>query len=255
MDGTLYLDEAVFPGVPEFLGRIRAQGGRFLYLTNNSSRGIDAYLAKMRRLGLPAEAGDFFTSVDATVLYLEDRLGEAAHTTPIYLSGTESFKAQMRAAGFTLRDTLSDDIGLLLSGFDTELSFQKLEDSCILLGRGIPWVATNPDWVCPTWYGFVPDCGSVCEMLSRATGRRPDFVGKPGPLMAEAAMRLVGVSADETVLIGDRIYTDIACGANAGIDTVLVLCGETTEEMLQASELKPSLAAADIQTLLEHYFD
>ena len=254
MDGTLYLDETVFPKVPEFLARIRAQGGRFLYLTNNSSRGIDTYLEKMHRIGLPAEREDFFTSVDAAILFLKAQYGEEILGRRIYLAGTRSFRTQLEKAGFLVTDTPDDDVFLVLSGFDTELTFQKLEDVCILLGRGIDWVATNPDWVCPTAYGYVPDCGSVCEMLTRATGRRPRFIGKPEPLMAQAAMSLAGASPEETVLIGDRIYTDIACGVNAGIDTVLVLCGETDQAGLEASEIKPTLAAADIAELVERCF-
>lgn len=251
MDGTLYLDEELLPGAAEFLRRVRGTGGRYLYVTNNSSRGIGGYLDKLRRLGLPAEQEDFFTSVDATVLYLRERFGERARSMRVYLAGTRSFLTQMEEAGFNVTTELEDGIELVLSGFDRELTFRKLEDVCILLGRGLPWVATNPDWVCPTWYGFVPDCGSVCEMITRATGRRPDFVGKPEPLMARAAMALTGCAPEETLLIGDRIYTDIACGVNAGIDTVLVLCGETSEEDLARSETKPTLAVRDLAELAE----
>ena len=115
---------------------------------------------------------------------------------------------------------------MLLSGFDTELTFQKLADSCILLNRGVTWLATNPDWVCPTWYGSVPDCGSVCEMLTRATGRKPRFLGKPQPEMVHLALRRTGFDPRQAVIIGDRLYTDVACGVNAGIDSIFVLSGE-----------------------------
>lgn len=106
------------------------------------------------------------------------------------------------------------------------MTFQKLEDSCILLNRGVPWLATNPDWVCPTWYGSVPDCGSVCEMLTRATGRKPRFLGKPQPEMVHLALRRTGFDPRKAVIIGDRLYTDVACGVNAGIDSIFVLSGE-----------------------------
>lgn len=251
MDGTLYLDEDLFPRVKDFLAYIRRSGGRYLYLTNNSSRGVASYVEKMRRLGLPAEERDFFTSVDATVLYLQNRFGDRAREMKIYLAGTASFYGQMAGAGFTLTTEPEEDVELVLNGFDRELTFKKLEDMCILLGRPIPWVATNPDWVCPTSYGFVPDCGSVSEMLTRATGRRPDFVGKPGPLMAYAAMEKCGIAPEKTLLVGDRIYTDIACGVNAGIDTVLVMCGETDEATLEASDIKPTYVMADVAELLD----
>ena len=158
-------------------------------------------------------------------------------------------KSQLRAAGFTVAER-REDANALLMGFDTELTFQKLEDACILLGQGIPYLATNPDWVCPTAYGFVPDCGSVCEMLWRATSRRPIVIGKPKPLMPQLAMLEAGVSAQETLLVGDRIYTDIASGANAGIDTLLVLSGETKEEDLPTADPQPTFVLPDVAALL-----
>ena len=139
---------------------------------------------------------------------------------------------------------------MLLVGFDTELNFKKIEDACILLGRGVDYVATNPDWVCPTWYGYVPDCGSLCEMLWRATGKRPYVIGKPKPDMALLAMEREGYSKDETIIVGDRIYTDIACGVNAGVDTILVLSGETKEEDVSRSEIKPTYVIQDIAKCL-----
>ena len=158
-------------------------------------------------------------------------------------------KSQLRAAGFPVAER-REDANALLMGFDTELTFQKLEDACILLGQGAPYVATNPDWVCPTAYGFVPDCGSVCEMLWRATSRRPIVIGKPEPLMPQLAMLEAGVSAQETLLVGDRIYTDIASGANAGIDTLLVLSGETKEEGLPTADPQPTFVLPDVAALL-----
>ena len=148
-----------------------------------------------------------------------------------------------------MRDTLSDDITLLLSGFDTELTFQKLEDSCILLNRGVTWLATNPDWVCPTAYGYVPDCGSVCQMLTKATGKTPRFIGKPQPDMVHLALEKTGFAPEEAVLVGDRLYTDIACGVNAGIDTVFVLSGEGTEKDIEEMNIQPTWVMEDVAEL------
>ena len=222
MDGTLYLDEQLFDKVPEFLDLIRRQGGRYLFLTNNSSRGVEGYMAKMRRLGIETAPEDYMTSADAA----EHTLLTEFPGQKCYVSGTASLKAQLRQADIDVTDTLSDDITVLLSGFDTELTFQKLEDSCILLNRGVTWLATNPDWVCPTWYGSVPDCGSVCQMLERATGKTPRFLGKPQPEMVRLALARTGFRPQQTVVIGDRLYTDVACGVNAGIDSIFVLSGE-----------------------------
>ena len=247
MDGTIYLDDHLFAGTLEFLEHVRAIGGRYLFLTNNSSRGVDAYIEKLARLGIVSSAEDFLTSVDATLLYLtQNHAGQKC-----YVSGTETFKNQLREGGVDLTDKLEDGIEVLVHGFDRELTFQKLEDSCILLNRGVEFIATNPDWVCPTWYGSVPDCGSVCEMLFRATGRRPRFIGKPRPEMALLAMEKFGYAKEQTVLVGDRLYTDIACGVNAGIDTVFVLSGEGTMEDLKTSDAQPAFVLDDIAALLE----
>ena len=168
----------------------------------------------------------------------------------IYIFGTESFKEQMKSEGFNITDVLEDDIETLVIGFDRELTFQKLEDACILLGRGVDYFATNPDWVCPTWYGSVPDCGSFCRMLETATGRKPYFVGKPQPDMVLMALEKFGYEAEDAVMIGDRLYTDIACGVNAGIDTVFVLSGEGTLEDLEKSQVKPTWILKNIEEIL-----
>lgn len=235
MDGTIYLDNDLFDGVTDFLEHVRAIGGKYIFLTNNSSKSVDKYIEKLASLGISSTAEDFLTSTDATILYLNKKTYQK-----IYAFGTTSFKEQLRAAGLPITDKLEDGIDCLCMGFDTELTFQKLEDACILLGRGIDYIATNPDWVCPTWYGYVPDCGSVSEMLYNATKRHPTFIGKPQPTMALLAMEKTGFTPEETVLIGDRLYTDIACGVNAGINTIFVLSGEGTMEDLEKSETKPT---------------
>ena len=226
MDGTIYLGDQLFDGTTDFLNQVRAQEGKYLFVTNNSSRSVSAYVDRLNGMGIPSSAGDFLTSVDALIADLRRGPGYRK----CYAFGTESFRDQLREAGFRVTDRLEDGVSLLVCGFDTELTFQKLEDACILLGREVDFVATNPDWVCPTSYGSVPDCGSVCEMLFRATGRRPKFIGKPEPEMALLSMEKYGYTPEQTVLIGDRVYTDIACGVNAGIDTAFVLSGEGVPE-------------------------
>ena len=245
MDGTIYIDETLFPGTIPFLDAVRAAGGRYLFLTNNSSRSVDAYIAKLARMGIPSGREDFLTSVDALIADLAKR--PPYHKC--YAFGTRTFREQLAEAGIPVTDRLEDDIGCLLMGFDTELAFQKLEDACILLNRGVDYIAANPDWVCPTWYGCVPDCGSVCEMLFRATGRRPRFIGKPEPAMLLLALERTGYRAEEAVMVGDRLYTDIASGVNAGIDTVFVLSGEGTRADAEESEAKPTWIFDDISAL------
>jgi len=246
MDGTIYLDEDLFPGTVPFLDYVKESGGKYLFLTNNSSRSVTTYIEKLNRLGIPAVADDFLTSTSALIEDLKSRPPYRL----CYAFGTTAFRQQLSEAGIPITDKLSDDIDCLLIGFDTELTFQKLEDACILLNRGVDFIATNPDWVCPTRYGSVPDCGSVCEMLFRATGRRPRVIGKPQPAMALLAMEKWGCTREQTVMVGDRLYTDIASGVNAGIDTVFVLSGEGTMKDLEASDVKPTYVMDDIAALL-----
>lgn len=245
MDGTIYIDEALFPGTIPFLDAVRAAGGRYLFLTNNSSRSVDAYIAKLARMGIPSGREDFLTSVDALIADLAKR--PPYHKC--YAFGTRTFRQQLSEAGIPITDHLEDDIDCLLMGFDTELVFQKIEDACILLNRGVDYVAANLDWVCPTWYGSVPDVGSVCDMLRRATGRMPRVIGKPEPAMLLLALERTGCRAEEAVMVGDRLYTDIASGVNAGIDTVFVLSGEGTRADAEESETKPTWIFDDISAL------
>jgi HAD superfamily hydrolase (TIGR01450 family) len=246
MDGTIYLDDDLFDGTVEFLQFVKEIGGKYLFLTNNSSKSAKAYVEKMTRLGIETTVDDFLTSVDATILYLQ-----ANHPGQlVYASGTATFCQQLAEAGIRVTTKLEDGIEVLVHGNDQELTFQKLEDSCILLNRGVAFVATNPDWVCPTWYGYVPDCGSVCWMLEKATGRKPVFIGKPQPEMAKLAMERYGYSQDQAVMIGDRLYTDIASGINAGIDACFVLSGEGTMEDLKTSDVQPTMIYQNIRAFL-----
>lgn len=242
MDGTLYLGNRLFPCALPFLNAIRASGARYLFLTNNSSRGTDSYVKKLHDMGIEAGAEDFFTSTDTACAYLRTHY----RGRKIYALGTASFKEHLLKEGFPITDRLEEDIDCLLMGYDTELTYQKLIDASILLNKNITYLATNPDWVCPTAFGYVPDCGSIAQALQHATGKLPTFLGKPQPDIALLAMEKAGVTQEETVLVGDRIYTDIACGKNAGITSILVFSGETTRDIMQESEVQPDFALSDV---------
>ena len=245
MDGTIYLDQTLFPGTAPFLNAVRASGGRYLFLTNNSSKSVDAYIDKLSGMGVAAAREDFLTSVDALIADLNKR----PPFRKCYAFGTRTFRRQLEEAGISVTDHLEDGVDCLIAAFDTELTFQKLEDACILLNRGVEFIATNPDWVCPTWYGSVPDVGCVCEMLFKATGRRPRGIGKPEPAMLRLALERTGFTAGEAVMVGDRLYTDIASGVNAGIDTVFVLSGEGPAADAAASSFRPTWVFEDIAAM------
>ncbi len=246
MDGTIYLDDSLFDGTLDFLAHVKSIGGRYLFLTNNSSKGIDKYVEKMARLGIEAAEEDFLTSTDATITYLHQKKHKK-----IYAMGTESFCRQLSEAGLTIVRDVEEGIDCLCLSNDQELTFKKLEDASKLLLTSEPeYIATNPDWVCPTAFGSVPDCGSFAEMLWRVSGKRPKFIGKPQPDMVYAALERTGYRSDEAIMIGDRLYTDIASGVNAGISTAFVLSGEGTLADLDTSEAKPEFVFQNIRELL-----
>lgn len=241
MDGTLYLGDQLYSFTKELLATIRRKGKRYLFMTNNSSKSVIDYVKKLAKLGIEATEEDFITSSQATAYYLKFHHAGAR----LYVCGTNSLKEELRKNGFEITENL-DEVDCIVMGFDTELTFKKLEDvSKLLLTRELPYIATNPDYVCPTEFGSVPDCGSVCDMIYNATKKRPLVIGKPEALMPELAMQQHGYSKEETAVIGDRIYTDIKSGLNAGITTILVMSGETTQEILDASEDKPHMVLQD----------
>ena len=244
MDGTIYLDNDLFDGTIDFLNYVKSIGGKYMFVTNNSSKSVDKYIEKLASLGIKAAEEDFLTSTNATIKHLKEK-----GYKKIYALGTNSFKEQLKKSGLNITGKREDGIDCLCMGFDTELTFSKLEDACILLGKGVDYVATNPDWVCPTWYGSVPDCGSVSQMLCNATGRMPLYIGKPQPEMVYMALEKTGFKKDETAIMGDRLYTDIACGTNAGINTIFVLSGEGTMEDVEKNEAKPDYIFENIRSL------
>lgn len=247
MDGTLYLGDNLFDFSKELLSEIRRTGGKYLFMTNNSSKSVLDYVKKLQKLGIDADREDFMTSSQATAFYLKNHhWGQK-----LYVCGTRSFVEELEREGFTVTTDL-DEVECVVMGFDTELTFQKLWDvsKLLLTKKDLPYIATNPDFVCPTEFGSVPDCGSVCFGIRHATGREPIVIGKPGPLMPQLAMEKLGFGPHETTVIGDRIYTDVKSALNAGVTGVLVLSGESTLKTLEESPDKPHLVLNNAGELL-----
>lgn len=248
MDGTLYLGDRLYDFTRELLAAIRKSGGKYMFMTNNSSKSVNAYIEKLKKLGIDAQKEDFITSSQATAWYLKKHY--AGKT--LYVCGTQSLKQELAENGFSITEDV-DQTECIVMGFDTELSFQKLHDiSFMLCTRELPYIATNPDYVCPTEFGSVPDCGSVCDMIFNATGKRPLVIGKPEPLMPQLAMEHTQIPAEQTAVIGDRIYTDVKSGLNAGALAILVMSGETTRQILEASADKPDLVLEHAGQIMEY---
>ena len=248
MDGTLYVGGKLFDFTKELLAKIKSNGNRYLFVTNNSSKSVDAYIEKLAGFGIEATEDDFVTSSQATAYYLKKH----HDNKKIYLCGTESLRKELVKAGFTVTDNL-EEVECIVLGYDTELTYKKLEDICWLLFKkeGIPYIATHPDYKCITEFGSVPDIGGVIEMIYHPTGKRPIIVGKPEPLIPELAMKKCGVTKEETAFIGDQMDTDMPCGVNAGVTMLLVMTGESTEEMVAKSEMKPTMLLKDAGEILK----
>ena len=247
MDGTIYLENTLFEGVVEFLQFLKANNLKYLFLTNNSSKSVVAYIEKLNKMGIKATKDDFMTSSMATAAYLKN-----FHLKDnIYLVGTKSLKEELESVGLSIYDELNDEINCLVVGYDTELNYRKIEEATKLLIKGVPYIATNPDLVCPMSYGYLPDCGSFCQMFKNATGRTPKVIGKPETYMIDAALEKYGYKKEQALLVGDRIYTDIASGNKANISTAIVLTGESTREDVLNSDLRFDYVLNHIMELYE----
>lgn len=250
MDGTVYLDENLFERVPELLQKIENKGGRYVFVTNNASKSVADYVKKMHRLGLKNITEEhFLTSAQAAVALMKEKHADDL----IYLQGTKSFEEECRNNGLRITTEYTNEAGAILVGFDPEFTGEKVTTTCKMLTKhDLPYYATNPDWVCPVEFGYIPDCGSMCRSYERATGKKPVFIGKPQPTMIFAVMKKFGIPAEDTVVIGDRLYTDIASGNNAGVDTVCVLSGEVTIGEVEKAQgaKKPTYVLSHVNCLL-----
>ena len=247
MDGTLYLGDRLYDFTRELLSEIRRVGAKYLFMTNNSSKSVADYVKKLEKMGISATREDFITSSQATAYYL--KLHHPGKK--LYVCGTRSLIEELQSEGFETTTDI-EQTECVVMGFDTELTFQKLWDvsKILLTKKDIPYIATNPDLVCPTEFGSVPDCGSVCIGIKNATGRSPVVIGKPSALMPELAMAKWSCTKEQTTVVGDRIYTDVKSGLNAGVNTILVLSGESTLQTLEESPDKPHLVLSDAGQLL-----
>jgi HAD superfamily hydrolase (TIGR01457 family) len=245
LDGTLYLDGVLFDKALDLLDYINSVGGKYVFLTNNSSRSSKDYVKKLNKLGIKCDLTNVATSTQATIKYVKDNHSDEL----FYVVGTKSMISEMKEAGIAISDDYSDKVTGLILGYDTELEYQKLEIASRLLTEGALYLATHPDLVCPVEFGFVPDVGGFIKMLEYATKRTPVVIGKPNRMIIDMILSQNNFTADETILVGDRLYTDIACGQNAGIDTVLVLSGETKIEDLSEYQKKPTFIMENIAYL------
>lgn len=250
IDGTIALSEDVIDGTYELLDYIKRIGGKAVYITNNSSKSTADYVEKFRKMKIEAAPEDFVTAGSFTLSYLsEHHAGDL-----IYAMATESYVRELQKAGLSITREADEAADLVLTAFDTELTYAKIEGACRLLSDSQKeriWLATNADLRCPVSFGMIPDCGSICNMISAAVDREPTYLGKPAPGLVNYSMEKTGFSKEETLVVGDRIYTDIACGENAGVETCLVCTGEAKAEDVKGAANRIDFCFPSVKELYE----
>lgn len=242
MDGTIYLGPEPIDGASAFVAHLRDTGRPFLFFTNNPTRDAAAYVEKLRRMGIEAAPGDILTSGEATARYLATE----TEYRRLYVLGTPSFENELRAAGLEVTGT---EVEAVVLSFDTTLTYEKLKTACLLLARGLPYIATNPDRLCPVEYGYIPDCGSIAALLEAATGRVPKYIGKPNAEMIRMGLLKLGADPAETAMVGDRLYTDMEMAYRTDIKAVLVLSGETQRTDLEKAAHRPDFVFDSVMEL------
>ena len=251
MDGTIYMGMSLFDYTIPFLQSLREMGITYSFLTNNPSTSIPDYLKKLAGMGIEATEEEMYTTALATIDYIKTNFPEARR---LFLLGTPSMISEFEKAGFeSLPDSAEQKPDVLVVAFDKTLEYSRLCRAAYWAQQGVPYVATNPDRVCPTDQPTVlVDCGSICKCIEHATGRQPDIVlGKPDPNMLTGVQARYGVKPEEVAMVGDRIYTDIEMAHNAGAFGVLVLSGETTLQIADEAPRQPDLIADSIEVLGE----
>ena len=249
MDGTIYMGTHLFPFTIPFLEKLTSMGITYSFLTNNPSKSIDDYLLKLKKMGINATEEEIYNTTIATIDYIKAHYPSAKR---LFLLGTPSMISQFEKAGFiSTADDAEDVPDIIVAAFDMTLNYSRLCRAAWWISQNIPYIATNPDKVCPTnEKTILVDCGSICKCLESATGRTPDItLGKPDRNMLVGIQQQKNLKPEQIAMVGDRIYTDIAMAHNANAFGCLVLSGETTLEVAKAAPRQPDLIAENIKEL------
>lgn len=247
MDGTIYLGDELIEGAKTFVETIKKEGKRYIFLTNNSSKNKEVYVEKMKNLGISVTADEVFTSGEATTLYLQkQKIG-----AKIYLLGTKALEEEFQKAGFSLVRDRHEKVDYVVLGFDTTLTYDKLWIACEYISEGVEYIATHPDFNCPLANDkFMPDAGAMAAFIEASTGKKPKVIGKPNKEVIDSIAHKYSLNKEDMVMVGDRLYTDIKTGINAGIVTVLVYSGETKKEDYQKSETRANLVFDSVKDMI-----
>ncbi len=246
LDGTFYLGSKLYPWSLDFMNALQAKGVRHLFLTNNSSASRNYYAEKISGMGFSTAPSDVFSSTTATIQYLNTRHAGAT----VFALGTPSMEEELEDGGIKL---VKENPDIVLLGFDKTLTYEKVMKACSWIRAGKTYIATHPDINCPMEDGPIPDTGAMIEMIAASTEHRPDvIIGKPNSPIIEALFEQFPYKREEIAMVGDRLYTDIQTGINAGIVSILVLSGETTREMYADWDQEADFVFENIGDIIEH---
>ena len=246
MDGTFYLGDKLIEGSLEFLAALERTGRTARFLTNNSSKSAQVYAKKLERMGVDEKYRDVMTSGHAAAHYCLEKFPGGK----CYLLGNPMLAEELTGMGLQLTE---DDPDYVLVAFDTTLDYAKMCKVCDFIREGKPYIATHPDFNCPTETGFVPDMGAIMAFIEASTGRKADIIlGKPYKGIVEEALRRTGFKLEEMAMVGDRLYTDVATGVNHGMTGILVLSGEATMDDVAVSEVKPDLIFGRLSDMIPY---
>ncbi len=246
LDGTLYRDGRIFPQTLPFLDRLRRLNIGYTFLTNNTSRSKAEYVTKLRKMGIDAQPEEIYTPAESVFVYLHRHLPSVKR---LAILGTPSLVDEFVAHGFTQDWERPEAV---VVGFDTTLAYERLCRTAYWIDRGLPFLATHPDLVCPTDEPTVlVDCGSICACLTAATGKKPIVFGKPHPSILHELLERIQLRPEEMLMVGDRIYTDMKMAQQAGVPSALVLTGEAQIHEVSELPLKPDLIIDDVGQLGE----
>lgn len=244
MDGTIYLDEYWIDGAKDFLKKIEESGRDYVFLTNNSSKNPKNYVDKLHKMGLDVDIDKIITSGQATIYYLQQNFSGKR----VFLLGNDLLKEEFTENGITLDDTNPE---VVVTAFDTTLNYEKMCKVCDFVRAGLPYISTHPDYNCPTKTGFIPDAGAIHAFIHASSFRYPDhIIGKPNADIVKYLLARLHTTGDKVIMIGDRLYTDVAAGKNNGLYSMLVLSGETKLKDLDTSDVKPHLVFDSVKEII-----
>lgn len=250
IDGTLAVGDTLYDKSAKLLEYIEGIGGRAYFITNNSTKSGQDYVIRFREVfGLETREDQFITSGFMTIRFLKEHFSDQK----IFVLGTASFVAELKKNGLQITEKAEDGIACVVVAYDSELTYDKLiEVSRVLLTNDVPFYGTNPDLRCPVDFGFIPDCGAICDLITATTDRKPVYLGKPNREVVDLCLELSGFSREETLVVGDRLYTDIACGINAEVDTCVLFTGEARPEDMADTAYPADYAFENVKELLAH---